>query len=74
MDENDRALALYRVGLRSECLGHPLDWDPKPPAEFQKRHSEFWSVVSGTISDEPGDYDDLPEWMTEVATDLLEDN
>lgn len=74
MDELDRSLALYKAGLRSECLGHPLDWDPQPPAEFQRRHNEFWSMVSGMIQAEPGDYEDLPDWMTEVASDQLEND
>lgn len=74
MDELERSLILHRVGLRSECLGYPPEWDPQSPAEFQRRHHSFWSVVARIIRDEPGTYDDLPEWMTETGSEALEAN
>lgn len=67
-------MALYMIGLRSECLGSEVEWDPQPPAEFQQRHHRFWSLVSGMVEDEPGEYSDLPYWMTEDGTEQLESN
>jgi hypothetical protein len=74
MDELDRSLVLYRMGLRSECLGPPVEWDPKSPAEFQRRHTTFWEEVAELIEDEPGEYEDLPNWMTEEGSEALEAN
>lgn len=72
---SDRELMLERLGLRSEALGPPEEWAAVDPATFQKRHAQFWSLVAGIIRDEPEEnYDDLPDWMTEVGTEQLEAN
>lgn len=48
-----------------------------PRADNQLRHAEFWDIISNLISNEggkDGDYDDLPDWMTEDAANALELN
>lgn len=70
MDE----LQLWALGLMTLGLGPHLEWAPAPPSTHQRRHDTFWKIVSGVLSDEPGDYDDLPEWMTETASQALEIN
>lgn len=70
----DRLILLWGVGLRSEGIGPHEEWDPVPPGDHQVRHNTFWKNIAGMISSEPGDYDDLPEWMTETASQQLEAN
>jgi hypothetical protein len=74
-DDAERLIAvLYAVGLRSEGIGPTDEWSPSPPAVYQKRHDMFWSIVAAILEAEPGDYDDLPIYLTECATDQLNDN
>lgn len=61
-------------GLRSELLGVVEEWDPVPPDQFQRRHDQYWSLVDRMIQAEPGNYGDLPDWMTEVGSDRLAEN
>jgi hypothetical protein len=37
-------------------------------------HTFFWAIVQAMMNLEPGGYDDLPDWMSEFATDLLMEN
>lgn len=71
-EERERALVLYRSGVWTEAIGPEQEWSPVGIVLFQARHNQFWSLVEGMIRAEPGDYDDLPEWMTESATAQLE--
>lgn len=70
MDE----LQLWALGLMTLGLGPDLEWSPVHPRTFQRRHDTFWKLVAGVLENEPGDYDDLPEWMTESASEALEAN
>ena len=70
MDE----LELWALGLMTLGLGPRLEWAPVPPADHQRRHDTFWKLISRVLENEPGDYDDLPEWMTETASEALEAN
>lgn len=72
MDE--LAAGLERLGLRSELLGPEQEWSPVPVSQYQRRHAAFWGLVDDVIHSEPGDYDDLPSWMTEDATNELAQN
>jgi hypothetical protein len=74
MADLDRLIALRAVGLRSEGIGPDDEWAPVPDFTFQQRHAGFWGQVSDLIENEPGDYDDLPRWMTEDAAEQLEHN
>lgn len=75
MTNETRLMALWnQEGLRSEGLGPPLEWDAVTPEVFQKRHNGFWVLVAGLIKSEPGEYDDLPQWMTEDAAEQLQSN
>lgn len=76
MDEAAERLimTLNMVGLRSEGIGPTGEWAPCPAAVYQKRHDMFWSIVAAILEGEPGDYDDLPIYLTECATDQLNDN
>jgi hypothetical protein len=75
MDNLDRLIALRDRGMRTEGLGPEQEWHPVSDTEHQIRHNRFWAgVVSPLLADEPGEYDDLPSWMTEDATDLLTKN
>lgn len=67
--------AMLPEGVRSQFLGPLLEWVLSHDwAEWDQVHDDFWRLVQDLIGDEPGDYDDLPEWMTELATELLESN
>lgn len=70
----DRLIALRMQGLRSEGLGPEAEWSPVAEGEFQRRHAQFWAIIAEMICKEDGDYDDLPEWMTETAAQELELN
>ena len=74
MENLDRLISLREVGLRSEGLGPDAEWAPVPEDKFQLRHTRYWGQVSDLIENEPGDYDDLPRWMTEDAALDLELN
>lgn len=74
MENLDRAVLLHRLGLHTEALGPPEEWQPIPAGPHQRRHSDFWFMVAALIKSEPGDYDDLPEWMTETGSEQLEAN
>jgi hypothetical protein len=74
MDELDQSLTLYRSGVWSEAIGPEQEWLPVNRFLFQVRHNQFWSFVKDIIQAEPGEYDDLPEWMTEAATERLQHN
>jgi hypothetical protein len=70
----DRALQLEGLGLLTEALGPQVEWSPVPPTAFQRRHDMFWRVVAAVLESEPGTYDDLPEYLTESATEQLQAN
>ena len=76
MEDLDRLIFLREVGLRSDGIGPRAEWSPVPENAFQRRHDRFWRTVAGILEDEPGEYDDLPEWMTEDASEqlLINDN
>lgn len=74
MEDLDRLIALRTLGLRTEGLGPDPEWAPVPEGVFQGRHAKYWAYVSDMIENEPGDYDDLPRWMTEDAAERLEHN
>lgn len=71
MDELDREALLARLGLRSEALGPPEEWLPVTPDQYQRRHQSWWAFVLGVLEDEPGEYEDLPHWMTEQGSEAL---
>jgi hypothetical protein len=70
MDE----LELWARGLMTSGLGPDLEWSPVPVAEHAARHDTFWKLVADLLKTEPGEYDDLPKWMTEAATEALLQN
>jgi hypothetical protein len=70
----DRALQLEGLGLLTEALGPQAEWAPVPPNAYQRRHDTFWRIVAALLESEPGDYDDLPDYMTETGTDQLQAN
>lgn len=76
MENLDGLIFLRKVGLRSDGIGPHEEWSPVPEGAFQRRHDGFWRAVAGMIEDEPGEYEDLPEWMTEEAAEelLINDN
>lgn len=74
MDDMEGAERVFRSGLMTEALGPQQEWSPVDAATFQRRHTEFWSSVTRIIEAEPGDYEELPSWMTEDATELLKNN
>lgn len=67
-------MELWARGLMTDGLGPDLEWCPVPIAEHRARHDTFWKLVSALLHDEPGEYDDLPDYMTETATEALELN
>lgn len=69
-----RALRLEGSGLLTEAIGPVAEWAPVPPDAFQRRHDTFWRIVTGLLTDTDEDYDDLPDYMTEVGTEQLEAN
>jgi len=70
----EMARLIEEIGLRSEVLGPRQEWSPLPPKAYQRRHAAFWGVVDSMLSSEPGTYEELPDWMTEVATAQLLNN
>lgn len=70
----DRLIALSDRGLRSEGLGPDPEWAPCSPVVFQRIHARYWGIVAVMIDGETGGYEDLPDWMTEIATEQLELN
>lgn len=72
MDERYRAaLLLRRLGLSTEALGPVEEWAPAPAHTHQKRHDTFWRVVCDVM---PDDENDEAHWMTEAASQELEQN
>lgn len=62
-------------GVRSQFLGPLREWVvSSTDAEFDATNDPFWEIVEQLIKTTPGTYDQLPDWMTETATDLLADN
>jgi hypothetical protein len=74
MENLDRLISLREVGLRSEGIGPTEEWSPCPNDTFQRRHDRFWRIVAALLETEPGGYDDLPEYLTETASEQLADN
>lgn len=74
MDDLGLALRLEGLGLFTEGLGPQAEWAPVPPRVFQRRHDTFWQVVARMLESEPGEYDDLPDYLTETASEQLEAN
>jgi hypothetical protein len=72
--EDEAQGLVERLGLRTEGLGPVEEWQPVTRSIFQQRHANYWGLVSGLVQDEPGTYDELPEWMTEDASERLLDN
>lgn len=73
-DDMDRALRLEGSGLLTEGIGPQAEWSPVPPDVYQRRHDTFWRIVTGLLTDADEDYDDLPDYLTEVGTEQLESN
>jgi hypothetical protein len=79
MSDNDRLIALWNRGLVSEGIGPEAEWHPVCPDQHQVRHNKFWNALAALLSDGYGDDDeagddDLPEWMSERALQLLAQN
>lgn len=79
MDSDDRLMDLWRDGLASEGIGPEVEWHPVPINEHQLRHHRFWATLDPMLTSEYGDDpeasdEDLPEWMSERAVDLLANN
>lgn len=74
MDNLDRLISLREVGLRSEGIGPTEEWSPCPNDVFQRRHDVFWRIVGALLESEEGTYEDLPDYLTETATQQLENN
>jgi len=70
MDE----LELWARGLMTTGLGPDQEWSPAPIDQHRARHDMFWKLVAALLCTEPGEYDDLPDWMTEVGTAALLNN
>lgn len=67
--------ALLPEGVRSQFLGPLREWVlSHTRKEWDGIHDSFWMLVQELIEDEPGTYEELPDWMTEVAIELLEQN
>jgi len=66
-----RALRWEGAGYLTEGLGPPAEWKATLPAEYQERHDMFWRIVTGLLTDADEEYDDLPDYMTEVGTEKL---
>lgn len=67
MDE----LELWARGLMTSGVGPRLEWSPAPVVEHARRHDTFWKLVAALLLTEPGEYDDLPDYLTETATAQL---
>jgi len=66
---------LLPEGVRSQFLGPLREWIlSHTEEEWVEIHDEFWGMVADLIQEEEGSYDDLPGWMTEDGTQLLEAN
>lgn len=66
---------LLPEGVRSQFLGPLREWIvSSSDAEFDSINDPFWEIVELLLKEQPGGYDDLPDWMTETATELLELN
>lgn len=64
-------------GIESSFLGPPGEWILACPTLWMLSRMAFWDIVSDLMVHEGGrdaDYDDLPDWMTEIATELLKSN
>lgn len=70
----DRLIALKNSGFWSVGLGPDAEWDPESIDEHQELHNAFWGLVRFWVLIEEVDYDDLPDWMTEVGANALTDN
>jgi hypothetical protein len=68
MNELDRALFMGRLGLSTEAIGPPEEWAPTDRETYQRRHAQFWNVVSDIL---PDDEDDEPDWMGPNGTASL---
>lgn len=63
---------LLPEGVRSQFLGPLREWVlSHTDAEFDKTNDPFWDLVEQLLKETPGAYEDLPDWMTETATELL---
>lgn len=59
-------------GVRSQFLGPLAEWIVSHnEEEFDLTNDPFWGIVECLIVSEPGDE---PDWMTEVACELLAEN
>lgn len=71
MEEGDWAIYLDSLGLSTEGIGPPAEWDPVDRDTHYNRHNEFWSWVDGMMPDNEWDE---PFWMTQGATTKLLSN
>jgi hypothetical protein len=67
-------LELWTRGLMTSGLGPDDEWCPTPVNDHAVLHDTFWKLVAALLMTEPGEYDDLPDYLTETATQLLEAN
>lgn len=67
-------MELWTRGLMTTGLGPDLEWHPTPVIEHARRHDTFWKLVAAMLLTFDGDYDDLPDYVTEAATTALLDN
>lgn len=59
-------------GSGSTFLGPLMEWIVS--TDWPADDELFWAFILSVIEDEPGEYDDLPQWMTETASGLLQLN
>jgi len=65
-------LRLLPEGVQSQFLGPLREWIVSHTTiEYDAMNDPFWDIVDCLIKSEPGDE---PDWMTEVASDLLGEN
>ena len=60
-------------GLTSE-LGPGEEWIIADEDSWSDTYHGFWEIVEKLILGERGSYEELPDWMTETATDALLNN
>ena len=65
---------LDELGLNTEAVGPLAEWSPVPPGPFQRRHAAFWGMVDRMYHDEDGPVENIPDWMSEAATEQLLNN
>jgi hypothetical protein len=79
VNELDKLIALRELGLCTEGLGPAKEWEPVSQDEHYQRHNKYWKAIGPLLTDAYGDNPeaddtDLPEWMSERATNALKAN